>query len=180
MERPFVSLPLSERFQGAGVYAIYYGGDFAPYAPSTVPDETGNPTQPIYIGEAVPPGARKGGLGLGVNPGRALYNRLQEHARSIQDAANLEIQKFSCRFLIVDDIWIPLGESLLIERFSPLWNTILDGFGNHDPGRGRYNQERSAWDVVHPGRAFAERCAPHHRTLQELLSSIAGYFRTRG
>jgi hypothetical protein len=26
----------------------------------------------------------------------------------------------------VDDIWIPLGESLLIEMFSPLWNKVLD------------------------------------------------------
>ena len=34
----------------------------------------------------------------------------------------------------MDDIWIPLGESLLIEMFVPLWNRILDGFGIHDLG----------------------------------------------
>jgi Eco29kI restriction endonuclease len=28
----------------------------------------------------------------------------------------------------------------------------------HDPGRGRYEQARSDWDVIHPGRIWAERC----------------------
>jgi hypothetical protein len=32
---------------------------------------------------------------------------------------------------------------------------VLDGFGNHDPGRGRYDQQKSAWDVIHPGRQWA-------------------------
>jgi len=32
-----------------------------------------------------------------------------------------------------------------------------DGFGNHDPGSGRYNQKRSVWDQVHPGRSWATR-----------------------
>jgi Eco29kI restriction endonuclease len=40
----------------------------------------------------------------------------------------------------------------------PLWNSALDGFGNHDPGNGRYNQAKSDWDVIHPGRAWADRC----------------------
>lgn len=176
LERPFSPLPPPERFFGAGIYAIYYNGSFAPYEPVTARDSSGNPTTPIYVGEAVPAGARKGGFGLGLAPGRAIYNRLQQHAKTLQDANNLELQDFSCRFLVVDDIWIPLGETLLIERFSPLWNVILDGFGNHNPGSGRYRQEKSAWDVVHPGRAWAERCAPHHRSLQELLTDIAVFF----
>ncbi len=32
-------------------------------------------------------------------------------------------------------------------------NKIIDGFGNHDPGKGRYNQLRSRWDKLHPGRS---------------------------
>jgi len=59
--------------------------------------------------------------------------------------------------LVVDDIWIPLGESLLIEKTRPLWNIVLDGFGNHDPGSGRYNQQQSAWDIIHPGRKWAKK-----------------------
>jgi len=175
LERPFNSLPPSERFTGTGIYAIYYTGDFPPYKPIIARDVDGNPDMPIYIGEAVPAGARKGGFGIGASRGRALYNRLGQHARSIDDAVNVNLQDFSCRYLVVDDIWIPLGESLLIERFSPLWNVILDGFGNHTPGSGRFNQERSAWDAVHPGRPWADKCAPHHRTQEELISSIAGF-----
>jgi hypothetical protein len=33
---------------------------------------------------------------------------------------------------------------------------VLDGFGNHDLGKGRYNQQRSAWDIIHPGRKWAK------------------------
>jgi len=35
--------------------------------------------------------------------------------------------------------------------------TALDGFGNHDPGKGRYEQAKSDWDIIHPGRVWAER-----------------------
>ena len=31
-----------------------------------------------------------------------------------------------------------LGESLLIAKFAPIWNKLIDGFGNHDPDKGRY------------------------------------------
>ena len=36
---------------------------------------------------------------------------------------------------------------------SPLWNTTVDGFGNHDPGKGRYEQAISDWDVPDPREA---------------------------
>ena len=84
---------------------------------------------------------------------------------------------FKCRYLVVDDIWIPLGESLLISMFSPLWNRILEGFGNHDPGQGRYNQQRSLWDVVHPGRPWAAKLKPNARSLEEILSDIAEFLK---
>ncbi len=59
--------------------------------------------------------------------------------------------------IFIAAIWIPLGESLLIEISRPLWNYALDGFGNHDPGNGRYNQQKSPWDTLHPGREWAEK-----------------------
>lgn len=49
-------------------------------------------------------------------------------------------------------------EAALIKWNRPLWNTRLDGFGNHDPGKGRYEQAKSDWDVIHPGRPFADKC----------------------
>lgn len=125
-------------FIGAGVYALYYGGDFPEYA--EIKCESTNFDIPIYVGKAVPAGARKGGFGLGEEPRNVLLSRLQDHAKSISAATNLRIEDFRCRFLVVDDIWIPLAESILIETFRPLWNQVIDGFGNHDPGAGRYTK----------------------------------------
>jgi hypothetical protein len=76
----------------------------------------------------------------------------------------------------VDDIWIPLGESLLIEGFAPLWNRVLDGFGNHDPGKGRYQQQKSPWDVIHGGRSWADRLQPNSRTEEQLTEIVQEYF----
>jgi hypothetical protein len=151
------SLP-PEPFLGAGIYAIYYSGDFPLYKKISTLNRSGKCRCPIYVGKAVPAGARKGGVGLGEDPGSVLYKRLCEHAATIDQAkTTLKLSHFSCRYLVVDDIWIPLAESLLIEMFSPLWNTSLDGFGNHDPGKGRYKQQKSPWDVIHPGRAWAKK-----------------------
>ena len=160
LQREVEPLPPAEPFLGAGVYAIYYSGDFPAYQMIAEKNRDGAFQQPIYVGKAVPAGARRGGLGLGATPGRALYARLNEHAESIEQAENLSVADFNCRYMVVDDIWIPLAESLLIEMFSPLWNRKIDGFGNHDPGRGRYNQLRSLWDVIHPGRPWAARLQP--------------------
>ena len=150
---PLKDLPA---FNGAGVYAIYYGGDF-PLYDNIRKKNVNDFIQPIYVGKALPAGARKGGFDLDVMAGEYLCKRLNDHKKSIEAAENLLIEDFYCRFLLVDDIWIHLGESLLIERTRPLWNVVLDGFGNHDPGSGRYNQQKSAWDVIHPGRQWAER-----------------------
>lgn len=171
--------PLGElvTFNGAGIYAIYYTGQFPLYGPIAEQNAEGLFELPIYVGKAVPPGARKGGFGLGIDPGAALFKRLTEHAKSIDQAENLDLGDFYCRFLVVDDIWIPLGESLLIAKFSPLWNQWLDGFGNHDPGKGRYNQERSRWDVLHPGRAFALKCAERQESLQQITTDVEARLR---
>ncbi|MCX7004235.1 MAG: Eco29kI family restriction endonuclease [bacterium] len=153
-------MPVAKSFDGAGIYAIYYTGSFAPYKPIAEANTLHRFNLPIYVGKAIPAGARKGGLGLDAPAGPVLYKRLCEHAQSIEQTKNLHLLDFRCRYLIVDDIWIPLGESLLIETFTPLWNMVLDGFGNHDPGGGRYNQQISPWDVIHPGRSWASKLKP--------------------
>ena len=160
-------------FSGAGIYVIYYTGKFKPYGPLSAKNSEGEYKAPIYVGKAVPPGARKGNFGLEeADPGRALHNRLSEHAESVKEAENLNLEDFFCRFLVVDDIWIPLGESLLIAKFSPIWNKLVDGFGNHDPGKGRYNQMRSKWDTIHPGRAWASKCAEGPDTIEQIYAAI--------
>jgi hypothetical protein len=172
LQMPVVSLPPPEKFVAAGIYAIYYVGAYPPYASIAELNRNDRFAQPIYVGKAVPAGARKGGLGLDVPTGTVLFDRLAEHARSIDQADNLDLTDFYSRYLAVEDIWIPLGESLLIEQFSPVWNKIIDGYGNHDPGAGRYNQQRSAWDVLHRGRPWAERVQPNRRTEREILDQL--------
>jgi len=164
-----------EPFIGAGVYALYYTGSFPAYELISKKNARGRLNCPIYIGKAVPSGARKGGLGMDVEHGQALYKRLSEHAESIKSVKNLDIADFHCRFLVVDDIWIPLAESMLIERFTPVWNRILDGFGNHDPGKGRYNGMMPQWDCVHPGREWATRMQPCANKADELIERIKSY-----
>ena len=108
-----------------------------------------------------------------------LFKRLKEHASCIDQARNLKLSDFSCRFLVVDDIWIPLGESLLIEKHAPIWNMIIDGFGNHDPGKGRYKQQRSVWDTIHEGRMWAEKCEPNEISKKEMLNNLRKYLKLK-
>ena len=164
-------------FIGAGVYAIYYTGPFLSYGQLAEVNRDDQFRCPIYVGKAVPPGAWKGGLGLDVEHGQSLYKRLAEHAELVKAARNLDIADFYCRFLVVDDIWIPLAESMLIERFKPVWNRVLDGFGNHDPGKGRHQGMMPQWECMHPGRAWAERLQPCANTSEQLAERVEKYLR---
>lgn len=174
LARPAAPLADLSVFQGAGVYALYYTGKFKPYRSLAKCNAGGKFQAPIYIGKAVPVGSRKGGV-LDLKPGRVLYNRLAEHAESIRATNNLDIGDFYCRFLVVDDIWIPLGESLLIARYAPIWNALIDGFGNHDPGSGRHAGMRPRWDVLHPGRSWATRCKERPEGASDIEREAANF-----
>lgn len=176
LSRELVDLPPKDSFIGAGIYAIYYSGAFGAYRPIARRAAAGD-LVPIYVGKAVPAGARKGGLGLDIPPGQAMFRRLCEHAESIRQANNLDLDDFQCRYLVVDDIWIPLGETLLMSKFQPIWNRVIDGFGNHDPGSGRYRQQKSPWDVIHPGRGWAEKCAASSKSIAEITAAAKAHFR---
>ncbi|MDQ0316384.1 Eco29kI family restriction endonuclease [Amorphus orientalis] len=180
LARPAAPLAEVGGITGAGVYVIYYTGDFAAYAPVANANQNGELTQPIYVGKAIPRGGRKGGLATDIAAkGNALADRLRQHAASIDEAQNLNLEHFFVRHLVVDDIWIPLGENMLIETFKPIWNRAIDGFGNKDPGRRRSTQYRSPWDVLHPGRKFAEKLAESPATPDLLLQRIGDYFADR-
>ncbi|WP_082035332.1 Eco29kI family restriction endonuclease [Phaeobacter sp. S60] len=163
---------------GAGVYVIYYEGDYPAYSPISASNSRQAWQAPIYVGKAIPKGGRKGGLTTSA-PGNDLKKRLKEHADSIQAASNLSIEHFWCRFLAVEDIWIPLGENLMISRYAPIWNTTVDGFGNHTPGAGRFKQKRSRWDVLHPGRAWAEKCQPRPESVESIVNEVEEHLRSR-
>lgn len=175
LRRPICLLSDISPFQGAGIYAIYFVGDFPAYRIIAEANREGKFALPIYVGRAVPKGGRKGAYGLDSPSGQALFNRLKKHAASINDVDNLSIKHFYCRYLLVDDIWIPLGESLLIAMFAPLWNNRVDGFGNHDPGKGRYEGMRPRWDVLHPGRAWATKCAERPESAKQIITEIETY-----
>ena len=155
IDTPIQSLPPTERFDGGGVYALYYNGGFPPYF-RIYKD---NKDLPIYVGKAVLPGWRQGRGSTKANE-PALYRRLNEHQRSINAAENINSADFSCRFIVLKDQEADLVgtvEAALTRTYNPLWNSHIDGFGNHDPGKGRYEQAKSEWDVLHPGRIWANR-----------------------
>ncbi|TAJ83837.1 MAG: Eco29kI family restriction endonuclease, partial [Gallionellaceae bacterium] len=119
-------------------------------------------------------------LPMGKSDEPELFSRLREHSRSIGIAQGLELQDFMCRFVIFEDTssdMIGTIEAALIKLNMPLWNTAVDGFGNHDPGSGRYEQAKSDWDVIHPGRAWAEKCNGAHAEKSAILASIKNHLK---
>ena len=153
LNSPEHPLPPPKSFAGAGVYAIHYHGDFQAYSLLVRAEQPA----PIYVGKAVPSGARKGKRN---SPGGTeLYQRLNQHAKNIQQAENLDSQHFTCRYLVVVPVWVTLAERFLIEHYRPIWNVAIDGFGDHNPGQGRRDMRRPQWDILHPGRWWADRLA---------------------
>jgi len=166
-------LPPSEPFEGSGVYAIYYLGGFRAYNPIALRDCT----HPIYVGKAIPTGARKGSDAGAPPGGSPLYRRLREHAESITQARNLALDDFRCRYLVVVPVWITLAERFLVSHYRPVWNVTVDGFGNHDPGRGRRNMRRPLWDIIHPGRPWAAKLRAAH-TAQDVLATVEEFLKS--
>ncbi len=174
-----VSFSDTVSIKGAGVYVIYYTGPFPAYQDISQKNENGKFRQPIYIGKAIPKGGRKGGITADASSGRSLADRLSQHAASIEQASNLSLNHFQVRYLVVDDIWIPLGENMLIDTFKPVWNRAIDGFGNKDPGNRRATQFKSPWDTLHPGRLFAEKLAESPLTVSFLEQRVSDYLNGR-
>ncbi|HET6516514.1 MAG TPA: Eco29kI family restriction endonuclease [Thermodesulfovibrionales bacterium] len=141
-QTPAYQLPPPNPFVGTGVYSIYYIGSFDLYKKIACVNIT-ECTQPIYVGKAVPKGWRTARTESEADA--TLNQRLHEHARSIKHAAGLDVTDFKCRFMILkgeESSMITIVEAALIRRYRPLWNTAVDGFGNHDPGSGRYDQAK--------------------------------------
>ena len=172
---PIQPLPPLEQFDGAGVYAIYFIGKSGIYSPFHQINRY-EFKQPIYIGKAVPRGWRQGRISE--SSSQELYRRLLDHTKSLKQAANLDHKDFFCRFMILENAasdLIGTVEAALIRYYHPLWNSLIDGFGNHDPGSGRYNQEISEWDLIHPGRLWTQKCAPSNKDRNELIQEISKY-----
>ncbi|MBB2944597.1 hypothetical protein FB565_004330 [Actinoplanes lutulentus] len=154
-------------FLGAGVYALYYVGDFDLYAPL----RESQCRVPIYVGKAEAGNssygdpADKGGL--------QLIKRIEKHAKSVAEATEtLDVRDFRVRYLPIDDAWIVLAERALLRSYRPvIWNTVMPGFGSNVPGSDRQNA-RSIWDTVHPGRPRAGRLCNRRFTLAEMHERV--------
>jgi hypothetical protein len=177
LKSPLHPLPPNEKFAGAGVYSLYYSGGLPLYRDLVARNAVSELSAPIYVGKAVPLGSRKGGADFDAATGHALYARLRNHAESIRQAEKLEVCDFECRYLIVDDVWIPLAESLLIAKFRPLWNLVIDGFGNNPQGKGRKDQKMSSWDVIHSGRKRAEQLKPGAKSKDKIEKEILEFLK---
>jgi hypothetical protein len=180
---PVHLLPPPETFLGAGVYALYYTGKNPLYKKYSKLNRLSY-VCPIYVGKAVPKGWRQSRISDGTGTqSRELYSRLREHSRSITVGEDLSTEDFSCRFVIFEQEssdMISTIEAALIKLNTPLWNTALDGFGNHDPGKGRYQQAKSDWDIIHTGRAWAEKCKGKTKEKKVILTNIKSHLKGLG
>lgn len=138
---------------GAGVYALYYSGNNSHYQAISGTDK------PIYVGQARPEGTRKGNF----DPSKVscpLWDRLDEHRESIDQVESLNVADFTVRYLVAIEAFVALAERVMINDSRPVWNTIVDGFGNHNPGVPRRKDgRRPPWDELHPGRWWSH---PHN------------------
>lgn len=178
-ERPVVPLEELQKFDGAGIYALYYTGNHPAYKLLADENLAVPGTWAIYIGKADAENARKGDPEQANKPvGTKLYSRIQKHLASIMAAENLDISDFQVRALAVAPTWIPLAEVVAIRMHNPVWNVIVDGLGNHDPGAGRYKGMRPRWDTLHPGRSWAPKLANRLETALNIQQDVIQYLAT--
>lgn len=166
--RPRVRFPPPERFEGAGLYALYYKGPLDLYS------ELSSREIPIYVGKAEAGNSSYGNSSDETSP--KLYDRIAKHARSVREVTdgngNLALKHFDVRYLLLDDVWIVLGERALLRAYAPvLWNTLMPGFGANEPGTARKNA-RSIWDTMHPGRPRAGGICNRRFTRSEMTERI--------
>lgn len=169
--RPLGKMPPESIEVGCGVYALYYMGPHEVYAPLVESKK-----YPIYIGKAVVPGGRKGGGDSSRVTANFVTRRLREHAKAIKASDTLDLEDFKCRWLLVVPEFTNAAEAILIDHYRPIWNKCISGFGIHPPGKGRLKQVRSDWDMLHPGRSFAQSL-PEGREIEAIKKSIAEHFK---
>lgn len=158
------------RFYGSGVYAIYYIGDEELYRPISKTET------PIYVGKADPDGQPK----TVIDQGTKLADRLNEHSKNIDKVDGISLKDFECRALAVQSGYQASAESHLIKLFRPVWNNetkILFGIGKHgDSSKTRANN-KSPWDTIHPGRAWATDNR-EAKSVNAIKEDVAAHFTT--
>jgi hypothetical protein len=171
--QPLIPLePLIDRFDGSGLYAIYYNGQtVALYLPLS------GTKIPVYVGQAR---SHSSATGLAVSEARPLWGRVRDHHASI-DGSGIPAAEFGVRLLRLPDVHANLGENGLRVFYKPVWNAILTGFGSHEQGSSTRRGARSKWDTVHPGRSRTFGADRHDRDVlveavqEHIASQLASY-----
>lgn len=177
--RPLVALGSVPRFHGPGIYALYYAGPHPAYAPLAAANMVRPGSWAVYIGRAESDASRKGLVPIADATGTRLYTRIRQHAATITAATDLAIADFHIRYLPMVSHWIGLGETAAIQHHQPVWNVLVDGLGNNDPGSKRTGGKRSRWDTLHPGRPWATVQADRPETAADIAQDVAQYLAAR-
>lgn len=148
LEQPTTRFPPQERFNGPGVYALYYTGTHEAYAPLVALDK-GRCAYPVYVGRAARENKNQG-FSPHASTGQELYQRIRKHYESVVQTSSIDIVDFKVRYLVLKPAYINLAESVLIMAFRPPWNGM--GFGSNVTGGPRMAGRASLWDSLHPGR----------------------------
>lgn len=157
-----------DKFSGPGVYVLTWCGVYPLYDLFSL--------EVIYVGKAQEAGARTGKPSKN-NP---LYNRLRKHRRSVEQADNLLMDDIEVQYLVLPQMFVDFAETALIKEYQPLWNIVLPGFGNNDPGKGRRGQAPSAWDIIHPGRGWVSEHPVPESTEHSLRDKVLAHARKIG
>ncbi|WP_082463982.1 Eco29kI family restriction endonuclease [Sphingomonas sp. Leaf17] len=148
LEQPTTEFPPPSRFNGPGVYALYYTGSNPAYAPLVALDN-GRCAYPVYVGRAARESKNQGFSPL-PSKGEELYKRIRKHYDSVSQTTNIQAIDFKVRYLVLKPAYINLAESVLIMAFRPPWNGM--GLGSNVTGGPRMAGKGSLWDSLHPGR----------------------------
>ncbi|MFD8023676.1 Eco29kI family restriction endonuclease [Streptomyces lavendulae] len=143
---PLVGMP---RFEGSGLFSLYYVGPNDLYRP--VSDDRCR--TPLYVGSATPLGTRRDGSL--VEAPHPLWNRLTRYRRRLDGALDLKAEDFRVRYLLTDDLFIHGAQEQTNRDHRPVWNVVLPGIGSMRAGtttRSRY----SPWEILHELRGAPE------------------------
>lgn len=64
----------------------------------------------------------------------------------------------------------------MAKAYNPLEKAQI--CAEHRANKTRKDQYRSPWDVIHPGRKFADKLGVNPRTATEIVSDLKSYFET--
>lgn len=159
------------KFYGAGVYALYYTGDFAAY------EKISGKETPLYAGKADPK------IANAENPteqGDSLSRRINEHRKSIElvsGEGGISLDDFEVRYLVTASGFQVTAENFLINYFKPIWNKetkICFGIGKHGDDANTRKNKKSPWDTLHPGRKWA-LASEEIKTPEEIAADISDH-----